>query len=1129
MVIPGYTIIRELGAGGMATVYLARQERLEREVALKVLKPGQEDTLDFTARFIKESRIVARLHHRHIVTIYDFDSAGPYHYFSMELLPGGTLAERIRAGLALEPGLEVMRGIASALAYAHGRGIVHRDIKPHNILFRQDGTPVLTDFGIARVNVADPAATQLTQAGLMMGSPMYMSPEQVLGQPVDARCDLYSLGIVFYEILTGRAPFTGGDPMTLAVKQCNEPVPPLPPELAPFQPILDRLVAKQPAQRYADAGQLIAALTGLGAPTIALARANESGAATRVIAPSSRGARIPSAPRVDAGAVTRPGGPPPTAAAMAAVPRRQRRWPVVLMAALTIGAALGWAWWQWLEPPAAPVDIAAGLPQAPEGRPGTAAYYERLAIEHFAAGETARSGELIELGLQVSPGDARLAALGERVAGWQAADALVPEIEARAADDDLDGALALLDEGLDQAARHPGLLALRGELRERARAAAAHSEAEGLLARASALLDAGDLDAAGERLEAGLLLVPGHPGLLALQGRLAAARERRAAIDDTLARAQGLREQGRLDNGLVLLERERERLGADADLEALRGELAAELVEQRRARAEAAFEAARDLLAGDALDAGLGQIERGLMEVPEHRGLLDLKALVRARIQARRRAAELLAEARARLAAGNLVEAAALVEQGLGQVADAPDLLALRDEIAQRREQQARLDELLTAVDEQRTTGDLAAAAELAQHALAMAPERIDLQRLARGLHQAQAITAALARCDAALTFALVADADLARAAICYQALLPLAPADDGLAQVPETGPGVAREALDVLALALANQARAGTADGDWPRARRREAMLHDLLPDHPESRRLADALAAASQRVAALPDLVEIQAGCFEIGSPLDETGRDDDEGPHTVCVEAFEIGRREVTQGEFRRFVEASGYLTDAERNSAAGCWSLDGDDAGWGDQPWASWRQPLRQQAPADAQPVVCLSWHDALTYSDWLSAVTGARLRLPTEAEWEFAARAGTPAARFWEPADAAAACQYANVADEGNSWHGGFPCDDGHTWLAPVGSYRANPWGLEDMLGNAAEWTCSAYASRYEGAEADCSGRESSAPRVVRGGSWFSGPDTLRAAYRDRAFPESRYSFIGLRLVREPDTTPAAVE
>ncbi len=255
--IPGYIVERNIGSGAMAIVYLAVQKALDRRVALKLMSSSLLSDSTFRDRFLKEGRIIAQLNHPNIITIYDIGLAGSNYYMAMEYLQSGTLKERMEKPLSPEQAVAILGRIASALGYAHKRNFVHRDVKPANILFREDGTPVLTDFGIAKA-LGD--STQMTQAGLTIGTPSYMSPEQALGKPVDARCDLYALGVVFYEMLTGTKPYRAEDSFAIALMHINEPIPRLPPELSRFQPIIDRLMAKAPDQRFASAEALIEAL-----------------------------------------------------------------------------------------------------------------------------------------------------------------------------------------------------------------------------------------------------------------------------------------------------------------------------------------------------------------------------------------------------------------------------------------------------------------------------------------------------------------------------------------------------------------------------------------------------------------------------------------------------------------------------------------------------------------------------------------------------------------------------------------------------------------------------------------------------------------------------------------------------
>ncbi len=265
MRIPGYTIETEIGRGGMATVYLATQQLLDRKVALKIMTPSLAADDSFCQRFVKEGKTIAQFKHPNIVTIYDIGAFESHYYMAMEYIGGGTLKERIRDGSAVKEPLSVVRQIALALGYAHTRGFIHRDIKPANILFQEDGSAVLSDFGIAKDMASD---EQLTRMGFTVGTPEYMSPEQALGRDVDGRSDLYSLGVVFYEMLAGRKPFLARDAFAVALMHANQPPPPLPDSAKAFQPVVDRLLAKDPRERYATAADLLQAIERSQAPAI---------------------------------------------------------------------------------------------------------------------------------------------------------------------------------------------------------------------------------------------------------------------------------------------------------------------------------------------------------------------------------------------------------------------------------------------------------------------------------------------------------------------------------------------------------------------------------------------------------------------------------------------------------------------------------------------------------------------------------------------------------------------------------------------------------------------------------------------------------------------------------------------
>jgi len=253
--IPGYKLIRKLGEGGMATVYLATQESLDREVALKVMAPVLAANPTFCEQFMKEGRITAKLTHPHLMTVHDIGMDRGVYYLASEFLPAGTLRERMDKISTAET-LEIVRDIAAGLAYAHEKGFVHRDVKPGNIMFRANGTAVLADFGIAKAMKTVSAATM---AGNAIGTPDYMSPEQAQASMIDGRSDLYSLGAVLFECLAGQKPYQANDAYAVALMHVTEPVPVLPDKVAWLQPLIDGLMAKSPEQRFANGDAFIAA------------------------------------------------------------------------------------------------------------------------------------------------------------------------------------------------------------------------------------------------------------------------------------------------------------------------------------------------------------------------------------------------------------------------------------------------------------------------------------------------------------------------------------------------------------------------------------------------------------------------------------------------------------------------------------------------------------------------------------------------------------------------------------------------------------------------------------------------------------------------------------------------------
>lgn len=260
MKIPGYRIQSALGKGGMASVYLAIQEKFDRPVALKIMLPALAADDSFARRFQREARLCAQLSHPHIVPVFDVGESDGMHYIAMEYVAGGSLKERLADGITPKDAETILRQMASALDYAGEMDIIHRDVKPDNIMFRQDGSAVLMDFGIARPTMSD---EQMTMMGTIVGTPKYMSPEQHRGKDIDPRADLYSLGVVFFQMLTGRPPYEANDPMAMGLKHISDPIPLMPTDLKRYQPLIRKLLAKDPDQRFQRGRDIVAALDAL--------------------------------------------------------------------------------------------------------------------------------------------------------------------------------------------------------------------------------------------------------------------------------------------------------------------------------------------------------------------------------------------------------------------------------------------------------------------------------------------------------------------------------------------------------------------------------------------------------------------------------------------------------------------------------------------------------------------------------------------------------------------------------------------------------------------------------------------------------------------------------------------------
>jgi ActR/RegA family two-component response regulator len=252
--IPRYTLLDALGESARATVYLAHSAALDRHVALKVSRFTDAGETPFSREF----QTAGGLRHPGIIDIYDYGMHDGREFIAMEYFPCGDLKARLQNPLSEHEAVDYLQRIAAALSAVHRQGVLHRDLKPPNIMLRDDGQIVLIDFGISK-NIEH--GTRSTAAGVLRGSPYYMSPEQAQGMELDARSDLYSLGVLFYEMLTGARPYLGATAIEVLQQHVSGPVPELPPELAHFQPLLDGMMAKARDDRFASADDLLASLT----------------------------------------------------------------------------------------------------------------------------------------------------------------------------------------------------------------------------------------------------------------------------------------------------------------------------------------------------------------------------------------------------------------------------------------------------------------------------------------------------------------------------------------------------------------------------------------------------------------------------------------------------------------------------------------------------------------------------------------------------------------------------------------------------------------------------------------------------------------------------------------------------
>jgi len=258
IIIPGYSIRKEIAKGGMSTVLLAKRLEYDLDVVLKVLfTKGLEDSSGLK-RFIQEYDLISAMNHPHIIRIYERAFASEFAYIALEYLPQGDLSKRISEGISTETAMSYLRQIALGLGAIHKHNIIHRDLKPGNILFHNDGTLTITDFGAAKI-ISD-KMKDITMNNMVVGTPYYMSPEQCTGKKIDRRSDIYSPGVLFYQMLTAKKLFTANSITKLIQSHISDPIPALPANLSKYQPLIEGMLAKDPDERFQTVDELIAGI-----------------------------------------------------------------------------------------------------------------------------------------------------------------------------------------------------------------------------------------------------------------------------------------------------------------------------------------------------------------------------------------------------------------------------------------------------------------------------------------------------------------------------------------------------------------------------------------------------------------------------------------------------------------------------------------------------------------------------------------------------------------------------------------------------------------------------------------------------------------------------------------------------
>jgi serine/threonine-protein kinase len=1029
--VGGYEVGERLGQGAIGAVFRARQVSVDRTVALKILNPRLSRKPEFVARFLREARSAARLSHPNIVQAIDAGQASGYHYFALEFVEGPDLATVLRRdGRLAEPqALQIGRDIARALGYAHRAGLLHRDVKPGNILLAADHTPKLADLGLARETTQDQAGTDVTQAGTALGTPDYMAPEQVRGESaLDGRCDVYGLGATLYHMLTGAPPYVGGTREEVMALHLTAPVPnprQAVPQLSPAAAaVVRRAMAKDRDHRYATADAM--------ADDLDRALAGEAVVAPRIGAPRPstgplRGVRAAAGARPATQTLRGVG----TSARRAPASKSSHVGVIVAAAALVVLVGGGLAVW--------------AIRRSNGGRDDGAA----------AAVRDARLVAAVEETLRRSPDHVR-ENLGE-----------------------IDRALAQVE---GPAARRR-LEELRAGVLERGRATAAAAFAAAKQ-RAADFAGRGNYDAA---ITAMRRIQEPHRSVVADEVRAEIARLRARAegeVGAALADARGLARAGEVRAALARLDELQLRvtyMPRRAEIEQLRRTLEADVKAGRTPKdlARGALEKLLDevdplLRAGKVVEAGrlavagtraeelkvlgdeLKQV-RGVFEILLDQPSLRRMALIRHFTERKGREVDVRTVAGGRsgqvrrIGTDELVLGKQFVINGEERFREVRIKL---DDLAPGYYTDARIGWTPKTADGQMARALLAYAAgdaaRMAKH-LAAAQRHPLFEHYETRLRRTKATRSEVGAEEA------------------FEELR------ERFGDRPRTEDESKRllAAIDAYEDTYRLTAFGVSKQGALRRMRRRAAPVYAAWPfDAADARRrrefTAQVLGVPLVRTIELGHRIRVQltlipAGEFVMGSPANEKGREPDEGPaHRVrLTRPFYMGLREINRAQWAAVMGA---------------------------------RIPERTEQRRIPQGG--LSWQDCQRFVAELNEQTEERFRLPTEAEWEYACRAGA--------AGPLAAKRAGGGAD---------PRD---------GRFEPNAFGLYAMHDGVREW-CADRWSAYggdAGAETDPAGAAEAESRVLRGGDSRSPARSWRSANRHRARPDEQQPEWGMRVLMD---------